>query len=71
VQQKCYKQTDRQTAGADCKQFDETISMLVLAKEQYIKIHDRVCAEQHCNAYKEMGVKSDNEQWCDLVHYGQ
>ena len=33
-----------------------------MAKEQYIKRHDRVCAELHFNIYKEIGVKLDNEQ---------
>jgi hypothetical protein len=29
----------------------------VLAKEQYIKRHDRVCAQLHFNICKETGVK--------------
>jgi hypothetical protein len=37
-----------------CQQFDETIDHIIsacpiLAKEQYIKIHDRVCAQLHYN----------------------
>jgi hypothetical protein len=37
----------------------------ILAKDQYIKRHDRVCAQQHFNICKEIGVKLDNEQWSD------
>jgi hypothetical protein len=33
----------------------------VLAKEQYIKRHDRVCAQLHFNICKELGVKLDSE----------
>jgi hypothetical protein len=36
----------------------------ILAKEQYIKRHDGVCAELHFNICKEKGVKADNEHWC-------
>jgi len=43
-----------------CQQFDETTDHIilacpVLAKEQYIKRHDRVCAQLHFNICKEMG----------------
>jgi len=38
-----------------------------LAEEQYIKRHDRVCAQLHFNIYKEMRVKLDKEQWYDRV----
>ena len=40
---------------------------LLLAKEQHIKRHDRVCAELHCNTCKEVGVKLDNEHRCKHV----
>ena len=45
-----------------CQQFDETIDHIILAcpilaKEQYTKRHDRVCAQLHFNICKEMGVK--------------
>jgi hypothetical protein len=33
----------------------------ILAKEQYIKRHGRVCAQLHFNICKEMGVKLDSE----------
>jgi len=32
-------------------------SFPILAKEKYIKRHDRVCAELHFNIYMEIGVK--------------
>jgi len=44
-----------------CRQFDETIDHIIsacpiLAKEQYIKRHDRVCAQTHFNICKETGT---------------
>ena len=39
----------------------------ILAKEQYIKRHDRVCAQLHFNICKEIGVKLDNKHWYDHV----
>jgi hypothetical protein len=55
-----------------CKQFDETTehtisSCPVLAKEQYIKRHDRVCAQLHFNICKETGVKLDTKHWYEHV----
>jgi hypothetical protein len=39
-----------------------------VAKEQYIKKHDRVCAQLHFkNISKERGLKSENKQWYDHV----
>ena len=43
-----------------CQQFDETLdhiilACLILAKEQYIKRHDKVCA-RHFNICTEMGT---------------
>ena len=48
------------------QQFNEKIERIIsacpiLAKEQYIKRHDRVCAQLHFNICKETGVKTDNE----------
>jgi len=45
-----------------CQQFDETIEHIIsacpiLAKEQYIKRQDRVCAQLHFNICKETGVQ--------------
>jgi len=39
----------------------------VLVKEQYIKRHDTVCVQLHCNICKEIGVKSDNEHLVEHV----
>ena len=49
-----------------CQQFDETIDHIIsacpiLAKEEYIKRHDRVCAQLHFNICKEAGVKLDKK----------
>jgi hypothetical protein len=45
-----------------CQQFDETIDRIIsacpiLAKEQYIKRHDRVCAQLRFNICKETGAQ--------------
>ena len=37
----------------------------ILAKEQYIKRHGRVCAEVYFNICKEIAVKLDIEHWYD------
>ena len=47
-----------------CQQFNETIDHIIsacriLAKEQYIKRHERVCAQLHFNICKETGVQLD------------
>jgi len=39
----------------------------ILAKEQYIKRHDTVCAQLHFNKCKEIGVKLDNKHCYDHV----
>jgi len=49
-----------------CQQFDETLDHIIsacpiLAKEQYIKRHDRVCAQLHFNMDKETGVHVDKK----------
>ena len=49
-----------------CQQSDETTDHIIsacsiLPKEQYIKRHDRVCAQLHFNIYKEAGVKLDKK----------
>jgi hypothetical protein len=41
--------------------------MPILAKEQCIKIHDRVCAQLHSNICKEIGVKFGKEYWYEHV----
>jgi len=55
-----------------CQQFDETINHIVsacpiLAKERYIKRHDRVCAQLHFNICKVTGVQLDKKQWYEYV----
>jgi len=55
-----------------CHQFDEIIDHIIsacpiLAKEQYIKRHDRVCAQLHFNICKETGVQLDQKHWYELV----
>ena len=55
-----------------CQQFDETIDHTIsacplLAKEQYIKRHDRVCAQLHFNICKETGVQLDKKHWYEHV----
>jgi len=37
------------------------------AKEQYIKRHDKVCAQLHFNICKETGVKLDKKHWYEYV----
>ena len=39
----------------------------LLAREQYIKRHDRVCAQLHFNICKETGVKLNMEHWYEHV----
>ena len=55
-----------------CQQFYETIYHItsacpILAKEQYTKRHDCVCAEQHFNISKEIGVILDSDHWYEHV----
>ena len=38
-----------------------------MAEEQYIKRHDTVCVELHCNICKETGAKYDSEHWYGRV----
>ena len=55
-----------------CQQFDETIDYIIsacpiLAKEQYIKIRDRVCVQLYFNICKETGVQLDKKHWYEHV----
>jgi len=53
-------------SNADCAKCDHFISAWkIVAKEQYIKRRDVVCAELHFDIWKEMGDTSDNRQWYD------
>ena len=52
------------------QQVDETIDHIIsacpiLAKEQYIKRHDRVSAQLHFNICKDRGVKLHEKHWYD------
>jgi hypothetical protein len=71
MQQKYYKQKQLATA-VSVKKYNETVENIlsacpILAKEQFIKRHDRVCAQLHFNICKETGVKLDNKHWYDYV----
>jgi hypothetical protein len=55
-----------------CQQFDETIGHIIsacsiLAKEQYVKWHDKVSAQLHFNICKETGVQLDKKHWNEHV----
>ena len=39
----------------------------MLAKEQYIKRHGRVCAQLHFNICKETGLQLDKKHWYEHV----
>jgi len=39
----------------------------ILAEEQYIQRHDRMCAELHLTYAREYGVKLDIEVWYENV----
>jgi hypothetical protein len=61
-------QTETDSKCRLCHQFEETVGHIVsacriLAIEQYIKRHDRVCAQLHFNICKEIGVKLGSELW--------
>jgi hypothetical protein len=47
------------------KRQQNTSECMILAKQEYIKRHDTMCAELHFNICKEMGGKLNNEQWYD------
>jgi hypothetical protein len=64
--------TDTDSKCRLCQQFYETIDHIIsacslLAKEQYIKRHDRVCAQLHLNICKETGVQLDKKHWYEHV----
>ena len=55
-----------------CQQLDETIDHTIsacpiLAKEQYVKWHDKVSAQIHFNICKEIGVQLDKKHWYEHV----
>jgi hypothetical protein len=54
------------------QKFDETIDHIIsacpiLAKEQYVKWHDKVSAQLHFNICKETGVQLDKKHWYERV----
>ena len=54
------------------QKLDQTIDHIIsacpiLAKEQYVKRHDKVCAQIHLNICKEIGVQLDNKHWYEHV----
>ena len=64
--------TETDSKCRPCQQFDETVDHImsacpILAKEQYIKRHDRVCAQLHFNICKETGVQLDKKHWYEHV----
>jgi len=76
VQTKCYTtnvlNTETDSKSRLCQQFHETIDHVIsacpiLAKEQNIKRHDRVCAQLHFNICKETGVQLDIIHWFEHV----
>jgi len=55
-----------------CQKFEETIDHIILAcpilaKEQYIKRQDKVCAQLHFNICKETAVQLDKKHWYEHV----
>jgi hypothetical protein len=65
-------QTETHSKCRLCHPFEETVDHImsacpVLAKEQYIKRHDRVCTQLHFNICKELGIKLDSELWYEHV----
>jgi hypothetical protein len=73
MRQKYYKQ--KQTANADsvnnlmrqCNMQHNISACPILAKEQYMKRHYRVCAQLRFNICQELGVKLGNKHWYDHV----
>jgi len=62
----------RQTANAGYQLLDETVENItsacpILAKEQYIKRHDKICAQLNFNICHEIGIKLDKEHWYEQV----
>jgi len=54
-----------------CQQFDKTIDHIsvcpILAKEQYVKRRDGVCAQLHFNICKETAVQLHKKHWYEHV----
>jgi len=64
--------TETDSKCRHCQQFDDTIDHIIsacpiLAKEEDIKRHDKVCAQIHFNICKETGVQLDKKLWYEHV----
>jgi len=73
---KCYAtkilHTEKDRKCRLCQQLDETIDHMIsacpiLAKEKYVKRHDKVSAQIHFNISKEIGVQMDKKHWYEHV----
>jgi len=73
---KCYAtkilHTEKDSKCRLCQQLDETIDHMIsacpmLAKEQYVKRHDKVSAQIHFYICKEIGVQLDKKHWYEHV----
>ena len=58
--------TETDSKGRLCQQHDETIdhiisASLIIAKEKYVKRHDKLSAQIHFNICKEIGVQLDKK----------
>jgi hypothetical protein len=67
-------QTEKDSKCRLCHQFEETVDNImsacpILAKEQYIKRHNRVRAQLHFNVCKELGIKLHSELWYEHILY--
>jgi hypothetical protein len=65
-------QTEKDSKCRLCQQFEEIVDHImsvcpILAKEQYIKQHDRMCAQLQLNICRELGVKLNSELWYEHV----
>ena len=69
---KCYTtkilHTETDSKYRPCQQLNETIGHIILAcpilaKEQYVKWHDKVSVQIHFNICKDIGVRLDKKHW--------
>ena len=75
LNRKCYAtkilHTETDSKCRLCQQHDETIDHIIsacpiLAREKYVKRHDKVSAQIHFNICKETGVQLDKKHWYDF-----
>ena len=62
-----YITVNTQYTGDKCNDNNKS-AYVILAKEQYITRHDRVCAQLHFSIFKETAVQLDKKQWYELLH---